>query len=181
MEEPMHRSLFALVALLALSAAPAHADDAAEFMKRFSGAWLGSGELLIGSEDGLKFGCELEGDPSRTQLAFAMTGRCWMGKLSAPVWARLRYNAETNRFYGAFLDGAEGDGLDIVAAREGDGFSMQLVRGMAQGRLMAEAVDRNRLEVVLYYRDRSRNRELPVVAMSFARKQVLSRSATPVE
>src|SRR5687768_3863818 len=127
-------SLFVAAALLGgTAAAPATADDAAEFMARFSGDWLGTGELLIGPETGLQFHCELAGDPSRTQLTFGMTGRCWMGKLSAPVHARLRYNAETNRFYGQFMDGADGNGLDIVAVRAADGFSMQLTRGAAQG------------------------------------------------
>lgn len=160
------------LALLAyLAAAPARADDAAEFMTRFSGQWLGSGEFLIGSESGLQFHCELNGDPSRTLRTFGMTGRCWMGRLSAPVHAQLRYNAETNQFYGQFLDGADGQGLDIVGARAGEGFSMQLVRGPAQGRLTAEAVNSDQMRIMIYYRNRSRNRELPVVAMGFTRKE----------
>jgi hypothetical protein len=164
-------SLFLGIALLGGTAAvPATADDAAEFMARFSGDWLGTGELLVGPESGLQFHCELEGDPSRTQLTFGMTGRCWMGKLSAPVHARLRYNAETNRFYGEFMDGADGNGLDIVATRAEEGFSMQLTRGAAQGRLAAEAVNPDQLKVTVFLRDRARNRELPIIAMGFTRK-----------
>jgi hypothetical protein len=166
----MPRILPLLLAAFFASAGAARADDAADFMERFTGAWLGTGELLIGSESGLKFHCELNGDPSRTQLTFGMQGRCWMGSLSAPVHARLRYNSETNRFYGRFMDGAEGDGLDVVAERAGDGFSMQLVRGPAQGRLTAEAVNVDQLKIVIFSRDRARNRELPVVAMGFTRK-----------
>src|SRR5918994_587207 len=97
----------ALLAALAgaASALPAQADDAADFMARFSGAWLGNGQLLLGAENGMKFSCELNGKPSRTQLSFAMKGRCWMGRLSAPIHARLRYNADTDHFYGEFMDG----------------------------------------------------------------------------
>jgi hypothetical protein len=162
--------LVGLALLGGTAAPPARADDAAEFMARFSGDWLGTGELLVGAETGLQFHCELQGDPSRTQLTFGMTGRCWMGSLSAPVHARLRYNAETNRFYGEFMDGADGNGLDIVAARAADGFSMQLTRGPAQGRLAAEAVNRDQLKVMIFLRDRARDRELPIVAMGFTRK-----------
>jgi hypothetical protein len=163
--------LFVGIALLGgTAAAPAMADDAAEFMARLSGDWLGTGELLVGPQSGLQFHCELEGDPSRTRLTFGMTGRCWMGKLSAPVHARLRYNAETNRFYGEFMDGADGNGLDIVAVRAEDGFSMQLTRGPAQGRLAAEAVNPDQLKVTVFLRDRARNRELPIIAMGFTRK-----------
>ncbi len=139
-------------------------------MARFSGEWLGSGQLLVGSENGLKFDCELDGDPSRTQLTFGMKGRCWMGALSAPVYATMRYNAETNRFYGEFMDGSRGSGLDIVGARAGDGFSLQLTRGPAQGRLTAETVNPDQMKIMIFLRDRVNNRELPVVAMGFTRK-----------
>lgn len=162
---------FVLAATLAAgAAAPARADDAADFMAHFSGSWLGTGQLLLGAENGLKFHCELNGDPSRTQLTFSMSGRCWMGALSAGVSAQLRYNAETKRFYGEFMDGSEGDGLDIVGARAGDGFSLKLVRGPAQGRLTAEAVNADQLKVMMFYRDRATDRDLPVVAMGFTRK-----------
>ena len=165
---------FALAALVALGGSgAARANDAAEFMARFSGAWLGTGQLLFGSDNGLKFHCALNGDPSRTQLTFNMSGRCWMGILSAGVSAQLRYNAETNRFYGEFMDGSDGDGLDIVGARDGDGFSLKLVRGQAQGRLEAEAVNADQLKVTMFYRDRAHGRDLPVVAMGFARKDTV--------
>ena len=161
---------FALAALLVAWSAPARADDAAAFMDRFSGDWAGVGELLVGEESGLQFQCELDGEPSRTRLTFAMTGRCWLGRLSAPIHARLHYNAPTNEFYGTFLGGADGDGLDVVGVRAGEGFSMRLVRGGVQGRLTAEAVDPDRLEILIYYRDVANDRELPVVAMAFARE-----------
>lgn len=164
-------AVLALLAGLVVGApAPARADDAADFMQRFSGEWLGTGQLLLGAENGLKFNCELKGDPSRTKLTFGMSGKCWMGVLSAPVYARLRYNAETNRFYGSFMDGSQGDGLDIVGARAGEGFSLQLVRGSAQGRLTADALNGDQLKIMLFYRDAKTRNELPVVAMGFTRK-----------
>jgi len=163
-------SLALAAALAGGSALPAHAGEATDFMARFSGEWLGSGQLLVGSENGLKFDCELDGDPSRTQLTFAMKGRCWMGVLSAPVYATMRYNAETNRFYGEFMDGSRGNGLDIVGARAGDGFSLQLTRGPAQGRLTAETVNPDQMKITIFLRDRANNRELPVAAMGFTRK-----------
>jgi hypothetical protein len=158
--------------LAACTASPARSDDAADFMQRFSGVWLGAGQLLIGDEeDGLKFQCELDGAPSRTQLTFSMTGRCSMAGLSASIYGSLRYNAHTNEFYGDFLGGSEGDGLDVVAARAGDGFSMRLTRGGVQGRLTAEAINPDQLEVVIYYRDWQRDREIPVIGINFTRNK----------
>lgn len=162
-------SLALATALLAATAAvPARADDAAEFMRRFSGEWLGTGQLLFGSDNGAKFHCELKGDPSRSQLTFAMSGRCWMGSLSAPVHASMRYNADTARFYGEFMDGAEGDGVDIIGMRAGEDFSLKLTRGPAQGRLEAATVNDDQMRVTMFYR--FRNQDIAVAAMGFTRK-----------
>jgi hypothetical protein len=143
--------------------------DPGPFIQRFSGEWRGTGHVLIGPENGLKFHCALEGDPSRSQLTFAMRGKCWTKQLSAAVHARVRYNADTDRFYGAFMDGAQGDGADIVGERTGDGFFLKLSRGKAQGRVLAEPVGEDRMKVVISIHDRVNNRDVPVAAMGFAR------------
>ena len=163
-------ALLATLTAATTTALPAEANEAADFMARFSGSWLGTGQLLLGADGGATFSCELNGTPSRTQLSFGMKGRCWMGRLSAPVHARLRYNAETNHFYGEFMDGADGNGVDLMGARAGEGFSLKLTRGSAQGRLAAQTLNPDQMTVTIYFRDRANNRELPVVAMGFTRK-----------
>lgn len=165
---------------LLIAASPAIADggpagsDAAQLMHRFSGDWRGTGRVLVGPDHGSKFHCALAGEPSRSEMSFTMNGKCWVGQLSALVRARLRYNAETDRFYGAFLDGADGDGVDIVGTRSGDGFVMSLSRGMAQGRLTAVPVGRNQMKVMISLLDRANDREIPVVAMGFAKEGATS-------
>ena len=172
----MSRLAHAFAALLLLSATPAVADatrggdDPAHFMNRFSGEWRGSGRVLVGPDHGTKFHCALAGDPSRSEMSFVMSGKCWIGQLSAPVRARLRYNGDSDRYYGAFLDGAAGNGVDIIGAQSGEGFVMKLSRGMAQGRLTAEPVGRNQMKVMISLVDRSNDREIPVVAMGFAKE-----------
>jgi hypothetical protein len=148
-------------------ALPAQAD---ELMARFSGEWVGTGQLLFGPQYGTEFQCELKGDPNESRLNFNMSGRCWIGILSAPVYARLRYNADTKEYYGEFLDGAEGSGVNMVGTQAGHGISLKLVRGRLQGRLTAETVTADQMKVMMFYRDIEHNRELPVVAMGFARK-----------
>ena len=162
-------TLLAPVPTVALSAGE-EAADAAIFMDKFSGEWRGTGKVLLGPDSGLKFHCRLDGDPSKSRMTFGMNGRCWMGRLAAPIYARLRYNRETNRFYGSFMDGAEGQGVDIVGERLGQGFRMKLSRGTAQGRLMAEPVGDDELKVIISLYDRRNNREIPIVAMGFAKK-----------
>ncbi len=156
------------VALAFVSTVPVvHAE---ELIARFSGDWIGTGQLLFGPQYGQEFHCELNGKPSASQMRFDMRGRCWSGLLSAPVTAQLRYNAETRQYYGAFMDGAEGQGADIVGARDGEAISLKLMRGALQGRLVAETVNADQMKVMMFYRDVPNDRELPVVAMGFARK-----------
>lgn len=179
----------ALAAALAACLAPAaaSAEEAAAFLRRYSGEWIGTGRLLIGPSTGLEFHCALKGDPT-AELSFGMQGKCWMGALSAPVHARIRYNAETQRFYGSFMDGADGDGADIVGQRDGKGLSMRLMRGPARGSLDAAPIGDKQMKVVLSLYDRRNDRHVPVVAMGFTRKEAadmglpkldLSRSAAP--
>jgi hypothetical protein len=169
-------SVLALSAALALLAAPAAQANEAEFMKRFSGSWIGTGQFLFGAEPRLEFACELKGDPSESQLTFGMSGQCRMGAMSAPVHAQIRYNSDTRRYYGEFMDGADGNGVDLIGTRAGEGFSLKLVRGPAQGRLSAETVGKNQMKVIIYYRDPNSQTETPVVAMGFTRKEVITGS-----
>jgi hypothetical protein len=166
---------FALAAaLLASAAVPAAAEDGATFMQRFSGSWIGTGQLLFGPEPRAEFACELKGDPNAN--TFGMSGQCRMGGFSAPITARIRYNNDTHQYYGQFMDGAQGNGADIVGTQAGEGFSMKLVRPDMQGRLTAETVGQDQMKVVIYYRDVRANLETPVVAMGFTRKDIVTGS-----
>ena len=165
--------IFAALAILALSlpaAASAAENDAAAFMAQFSGEWRGTGRLLVGPETGMRFHCALDGNPSRTELTFNMNGKCWAGKLSALVYARLHFNADNNRFYGEFLDGAEDNGVDVIGERKSSGFSLLLSRGMAKGELIAKPAGRNKMTITILLSDSTRTRSMAVAAMGFARK-----------
>ncbi|MCF1503312.1 hypothetical protein [Afifella sp. H1R] len=159
------------ICIPALAPQPAAAadEDAVAFMERFGGEWRGSGRLLIGPESGLRFHCALNGDPSRSMMAFGMTGKCWTGSLSAPVYAKLRYNGDQKRFFGSFMDGAEGDGANIVGERDGEGFMLKLMRGELQGLLNAEPAGDGKMTILLSLYDPNSRRSIPVAAMGFAR------------
>jgi hypothetical protein len=161
---------FALSTALALgAAAPAAAEDAVTFMERFGGKWVGTGQILVGAS--AEFACELNGNPKSGQSTFDMTGTCRMGSMGAAIHARMHYNADTKSYYGTFLGGAEGDGVDLIGTRAGNGFSLKLVRGSTQGRLTAETSSADEMKVVIYYRNMRTDQELPVVAMGLSRVQ----------
>ena len=165
--------VFAALAVLALSlpaAASAEENDAVLFMEQFSGEWLGTGRLLVGPKTDLKFHCALDGDPSRTELTFGLNGKCWAGKLSGFVHARLHFNAETNRFYGDFLGGTEAKGVDVIGKRKGSGFSLLLSRGMVKGELIAKPAGRNKMTITILLSNNKRTQSMAVATMGFARK-----------
>ncbi len=164
---------------LAASALPAQAGENTDFMQRFAGAWIGSGQVLFGAEPRPEFACELKGDPNVGQLTFGMSGQCHVGAFSAPVYASIRYNTETNRYYGEFMNGAAGSGADIVGARAGESISLKLMRGTLQGRLSAEPIGANQMKVVLYYHDPNTQTETPVASMGLTRKEIITGSITP--
>ncbi|MGH6926605.1 MAG: hypothetical protein ACRED5_22995 [Propylenella sp.] len=157
-----------LAAALAFSAAPL--AQAEGLMERFAGEWAGEGLLLFGPQYGTEFECELKSEPSASETNFDMSGRCWIGILSASARAQLRYNPSTGEYYGEFLDGADGSGADMVGAASGTGISLKLMKGALQGKLTAEKVTADQMKVMLYYRDTQNSRDLPIVAMGFARK-----------
>jgi hypothetical protein len=170
---------FALSAAVALAALPAHAGDAGDFMLRFSGAWVGTGQVLFGAEPRPEFACDIKGDPSDSKLTFDMTGQCHMGAFSAPIYGQVRYDTGTRSYYGQFLGGANGAGADIVGAQAGESISLKLMRGSMQGRLAAETTNADEMKVLIYYRDPATKTETPVIAMGFTRKDVITGSIAP--
>lgn len=162
------------VLLLAAAIGPASAADSSGFVDRLSGAWRGTGQVLVGPQSGLKFHCALNGQQGRSDVSFRMTGKCWTGKLSAPVHARLRYNGDLTEIIGTFMGGSQGDGVDIVGSRDGDGLTLKLSRGTVQGLLTATAVGTTQMKVALDLVDPRTRRKLPVVAMGLARGEETS-------
>ncbi|MYZ49923.1 hypothetical protein [Propylenella binzhouense] len=165
---------FAAALLASATVAEAAPPKALLFMQRFGGEWIGTGQLLIGPQIGTQFHCALNGNPSSTQMTLGMSGKCWMGSLSVPVLARIHYDEPTDRFYGSFMDGAAGNGVDIMGAQTETGVSLRLTQGILQGGMLAEPVGDMQMRVLLSFRDRANDRDIPVVSMGFTRKEASS-------
>lgn len=151
----------------------ANAAQAASFMDSFSGDWHGTGRVLLGKQTGLTFHCMLDGTGGSNRLAFAMTGRCWMGWIGAPVHAQIRFDPEENRYHGDFWGGGEDHGIDISGAQTPEGLDLRLSREDQRGQLIVKPVGDDRMHVIISILDRKNERHVPVVAMGFARRSTL--------
>jgi hypothetical protein len=53
------------------------------------------------------------------------------------------------------------------------------VRGATQGRLSAQTIGKNEMKVIIYLKDPKSPAEMPVVAMGFTRREVITGSIAP--
>ncbi|WP_176083271.1 hypothetical protein [Martelella sp. HB161492] len=103
----------AAVALL-ISSLPARAEsEGSSFFTAVAGAWSGKGEIIEGTMKGKRFSCFLDGTPlAGQQTGFSLNGSCRSGLFSKHVEAI--FEKDDQGFTGRFLDGADGEGLDVT-------------------------------------------------------------------
>lgn len=164
-----HRlSLAALAISLMASAAPtvASADDRA-FFQSVSGIWSGPGEIVAGKYAGTKFNCQLAGVPAKDEaVGVVMDGSCRVGVFSQKMTASILKTA--TGYTGQFLDGAQGEGLDIVAGRvEPDRVVMGITRKQLEGAMVARLMDRDTMNITISVK--VGESMIPVIGMTLAR------------
>lgn len=160
-------SLFVLVASIATTL-PALADQArdARFLKMIEGSWRGPGEIVAGKYKGTKFTCHLNGTNPANQLGMGLKGDCRVGVFTQEMEAFVTHTGKT--YTGTFLDGALGEGLDVVAGNvTNDRIVLTLNRKDLDGAMLARLANRNQLNVTVSVRV---GEELvPVIGMSLDR------------
>lgn len=105
--------IFVLVLGLLL-AVEAHASDR-KFFSGIEGTWSGPGEIVAGKYKGTKFVCTFKGDNLAREPGMNIDGSCRVGVFSQKMSAMVRRAA--GRYKGKFLDGAAGEGMDVVGGR----------------------------------------------------------------
>jgi len=117
MKRFLQRSGVILAAMSALPAAlPAaawSADQDAAFFDKAEGSWTGPGEIIAGKYKGTKFICTLNGSASAVTAGMTLDGNCRVGVFNQKMKATVERAG--NGYRGKFLDGAAGDGMDIVS------------------------------------------------------------------
>lgn len=152
---------------LALQAAPsAAADRDAQFFQGVRGEWVGPGEIVAGKYKGTKFTCTLTGNTPDGKIGMALEGSCRVGLFSQKMSARIERQGKS--YSGTFLDGAAGEGLDIVAGSvSGSKVVMTLNRKQLNGAMLASMKSKDAMNVTVSVKV---NKELvPVIGMNLKR------------
>ena len=158
----------AVIATLATSVAPAHADTArdARFFGQIEGQWRGPGEIVAGKYKGTKFICQFDGSVPSSKLGMTLDGDCRVGLFNQKMTASIERKGRA--YVGTFLDGAGGEGLDVTAGSvTQDRVALTLNRKQLNGAMLARLADQNTLNVTVSVRV---GEELvPVIGMSLDR------------
>lgn len=174
----MSRLLTAGLALsLAVSAAnvvPAKADSDEAFFQRVTGQWSGPGEIVAGKFAGTKFVCNFAGSQHQKKVGVELEGSCRVGLFSQPMRAEVVRAGKSYR--GAFQDGAEGKGLDIVSGEvASDRIVVGLDRKQLKGAMIARLADDDSLAITVSVRVSSQL--VPVIGMNLKRAAGTRQSA----
>ena len=155
------------IALSAATITPAKADNDEAFFRRVSGDWKGPGEIVAGKYKGTKFVCSFAGNQSQKAVGVALEGSCRVGLFSQPMRAEVVRSGKTYR--GAFQDGADGKGLDIISGQvSNDKIVVGLDRKQLKGAMIARLDGDDALAITISVRVSSQL--VPVIGMSLKRE-----------
>lgn len=98
---------------LLLLGAAVSADRDKDFFKQAEGTWSGPGEIVAGKYKGTKFVCNFNGTTPVKKAGMTLDGACRVGVFNQKM--RATVERAGNGYRGKFLDGAAGEGMDIVS------------------------------------------------------------------
>ena len=160
--------LAAAALALGLSAAPVNAMDRDKaFFEQVSGVWKGPGEIVAGKYKGTKFMCNLTGDPGQSNTAeLALDGSCRVGVFNQKMSARIKKSG--NNYTGQFLDGAKGEGLDVVSGTvQGNRAILGINRKKLNGAMIARLDNPETMNVTISVK--VGDTMVPVIGMTLTR------------
>jgi hypothetical protein len=137
------------LATAAFAAAPADANEReARFFRQIEGKWRGPGEIVAGKYKGTKFTCEFSGLTPDDKLGMTLDGGCRVGVFNQKMNATVKRKGRS--YIGHFLDGAQGEGLDVVAGSvTPDRAVLTLKRKQLDGAMLARMASKNQLNITV--------------------------------
>lgn len=161
------RALFSsfLIVLSLLIVLPAAASEK-QFFKNIQGEWSGPGQIVAGKYKGTKFVCNFGGSNPDTKTGMLIDGSCRVGVFPQKMNAEIVKTA--GKFVGKFLDGQNGDGMDV---RDGRYTKNRLVVDIKRHNLdaimVANLQDPNQLKITVSVKHK--DRLIPVIGMNLGR------------
>ncbi|MEM1376567.1 MAG: hypothetical protein AAGG69_04180 [Pseudomonadota bacterium] len=134
--------------LSSVGTAQADASRDKAFFSQVGGMWRGPGEIVAGKYKGTKFSCTFQGAQPGSKVGMTLDGKCRVGVFTQDMKATL--TRTKNGYQGQFLDGARGEGLDVVAGNvTGDRAVMRLKRKELEGAMLVRLAGANKLNVTI--------------------------------
>lgn len=137
------------------------------FFDSVEGVWRGPGEIVAGKYKGTKFVCKLKGGPAdEIALGMLLDGHCRVGIFSQKMSAFIA--GKGNKYSGRFLDGAKGEGLDIISGRvKGNKIVVGINRKRLNGAMVAHLKKPNTMDVTISVK--VGEQLVPVIGMTLER------------
>lgn len=159
-------SVAVLSTLMVLTSQASASDSDTTFFKKSQGKWTGPGEIVAGKYKGTKFNCTFDGSTLGESTGISMDGTCRVGVFSQEMRATVQRSG--GKYKGAFLDGAKGKGLDIIAGNvAGDRVTFALNRKQLNGAMLAKLTNNDQMNVTISVRV---NKDMvPVIGMTLQR------------
>ncbi len=139
-------SLAAALGWLGVPAGGGAEERGGRFCKSVQGVWVGPGEIVAGKYKGTKFTCRLNGSTPSGKVGMTLDGSCRVGVFSQRMSATVERGGRGYR--GTFLDGAAGEGLDIVSGSvDGKKVTFSISRKQLNGAMSARLPNKNAMNV----------------------------------
>ncbi|EFL90413.1 hypothetical protein [Ahrensia sp. R2A130] len=165
------RFAFAAVSLAVASTA-AHASDT-KYFNTVSGTWAGAGTIVNGPYKNTRFTCRLAGT-NEAATSMKLSGKCRVGLFSQPIEATVSKRGKG--FQGAFLDGAEGKGLDITSGkRRGGKMLLRIKRKALTGTMVANLKNANLLNITILVD--VKGKQVPFIGLTMNREGAPKRAS----
>ncbi|MBB4121827.1 hypothetical protein [Martelella radicis] len=161
-------AMIAAALVSALPAASAAESDDSAFFRQVAGKWSGPGKIVEGKMKGTRFRCELDGLPIEGDTqGFKLDGKCRAGLFTHPMTAI--FIREKDGYRGRFLDGEDGDGLEVTGGSVEDGKAViALRREEVEGALVTNLIGDEDLNITLLIKGGTRY--VPVIGLSLKRQ-----------
>lgn len=163
-------SCIALIAstLIGLPVTAAAESEDSLFFRDVTGTWQGPGKIVEGKMKGTSFKCTLDGLPMDAPASgFRLDGTCRSGLLSQRVTAEFIQDGDGYR--GQFLDGADGDGLDVTGGNiNGRVAVLDVQRDDVKGAVVTNLMSDDDLNITIMIRGATQF--IPVIGLSLKRQ-----------